>query len=59
MALTGTPVENRLAELHAVLDFANPGLFGSAAGLQGAVRDPGGAAPPAPPWRPNSSASPR
>jgi hypothetical protein len=31
IALTGTPVENRLAELHAVLDFANPGLFGSAA----------------------------
>jgi SNF2-related domain/SNF2 Helicase protein/Helicase conserved C-terminal domain len=30
LALTGTPVENRLAELHAVLDFANPGLFGSA-----------------------------
>jgi len=30
LALTGTPVENRLAELHSVLDFANPGLFGSA-----------------------------
>ncbi|MER5639979.1 DEAD/DEAH box helicase [Kitasatospora sp. NPDC002227] len=30
LALTGTPVENRLAELHAVLDFANPGLFGTA-----------------------------
>ncbi len=30
IALTGTPVENRLADLHAVLDFANPGLFGSA-----------------------------
>ncbi|MFD0327819.1 DEAD/DEAH box helicase [Streptacidiphilus monticola] len=30
LALTGTPVENRLAELHAVLDFANPGLFGDA-----------------------------
>jgi len=30
IALTGTPVENRLSELHAVLDFANPGLFGSA-----------------------------
>ncbi|MFD0276156.1 SNF2-related protein [Kitasatospora sp. NPDC127111] len=30
IALTGTPVENRLAELHAVLDFVNPGLFGSA-----------------------------
>ncbi|WP_441245393.1 SNF2-related protein [Kitasatospora sp. McL0602] len=30
LALTGTPVENRLAELHAILDFANPGLLGSA-----------------------------
>lgn len=30
IALTGTPMENRLAELHSVLDFANPGLFGSA-----------------------------
>lgn len=30
VALTGTPVENRLAELHSVLDFTNPGLFGDA-----------------------------
>lgn len=30
IALTGTPVENRLAELHAVLDFTNPGVLGSA-----------------------------
>ncbi len=28
VALTGTPVENRLAELWSVLDFANPGLLG-------------------------------
>ncbi|MFC1415794.1 SNF2-related protein [Streptacidiphilus cavernicola] len=34
LALTGTPVENRLAELHAVLDFANPGLFGSPEGFK-------------------------
>ena len=27
-ALTGTPVENRLAELWSVLDFANPGMLG-------------------------------
>lgn len=27
-ALTGTPVENRLAELWAILDFANPGMLG-------------------------------
>ncbi|MEV7118084.1 DEAD/DEAH box helicase [Kitasatospora griseola] len=35
IALTGTPVENRLAELHAVLDFANPGLFGTAESFKG------------------------
>jgi SNF2-related domain/SNF2 Helicase protein/Helicase conserved C-terminal domain len=30
VALTGTPVENRLIELHSILDFLNPGLLGSA-----------------------------
>ena len=30
VALTGTPVENHLGELRSVLDFANPGLLGSA-----------------------------
>ncbi|GAB2732388.1 DEAD/DEAH box helicase [Kitasatospora kifunensis] len=34
IALTGTPVENRLSELHAILDFANPGLLGSAAAFK-------------------------
>ncbi|MGZ5393877.1 MAG: DEAD/DEAH box helicase, partial [Mycobacterium sp.] len=29
VALTGTPVENRLAELWSVMDFLNPGLLGS------------------------------
>jgi SNF2 family DNA or RNA helicase len=29
LALTGTPVENRLSELHAILAFANPGFLGS------------------------------
>ena len=28
-ALTGTPLENRLSELKAILDFLNPGLLGS------------------------------
>ena len=30
IALTGTPVENRLAELWSIMDFTNPGLLGSA-----------------------------
>ncbi|AZA09512.1 DEAD/DEAH box helicase [Corynebacterium pseudopelargi] len=30
IALTGTPIENKLAELHSILDFANPGVLGSA-----------------------------
>jgi superfamily II DNA or RNA helicase len=31
VALTGTPVENRLTELHSIMDFLNPGLLGAAA----------------------------
>ena len=34
VALTGTPVENRLEELRAVLDFANPGMLGSASAFR-------------------------
>ena len=34
IALTGTPVENRLEELRAILDFANPSLLGSAASFR-------------------------
>jgi SNF2 family DNA or RNA helicase len=30
IALTGTPVENRLAELWSIMDFTNPGLLGPA-----------------------------
>ena len=30
VALTGTPVENRLADLWSIFDFVNPGLLGSA-----------------------------
>jgi non-specific serine/threonine protein kinase len=31
IALTGTPVENRLTELHSIMDFLNPGLLGPTA----------------------------
>jgi non-specific serine/threonine protein kinase len=34
IALTGTPVENRLAELWSILDFLNPGLLGPLAGFR-------------------------
>lgn len=30
IALTGTPVENRLSEMRSILDFVNPGVLGSA-----------------------------
>ncbi len=30
MALTGTPVENRLSEMRSILDFCNPGVLGTA-----------------------------
>ncbi len=29
LALTGTPIENRLSELWSIMDFANPGVLGS------------------------------
>ena len=34
IALTGTPVENRLAELWSILDFLNPGLLGPVAAFR-------------------------
>ncbi|MBR8744276.1 DEAD/DEAH box helicase, partial [Nocardiopsis sp. MG754419] len=39
IALTGTPVENNLGELWSVMEFANPGLLGTAADFQRAVAD--------------------
>jgi non-specific serine/threonine protein kinase len=35
LALTGTPVENRLGDLWSVFDFLNPGLLGSAKAFNG------------------------
>lgn len=40
LALTGTPVENRLAELHSVMDFCNPGILGSAQAFQNRLAIP-------------------
>ncbi|NKZ01224.1 DEAD/DEAH box helicase [Nocardiopsis alborubida] len=37
IALTGTPVENNLGELWSVMEFANPGLLGSAPAFERAV----------------------
>ncbi|WP_160050250.1 DEAD/DEAH box helicase [Nocardiopsis sp. FR4] len=37
IALTGTPVENNLGELWSVMEFANPGLLGTAAAFEAAV----------------------
>ena len=34
IALTGTPVENRLSELWSIMDFLNPGFLGSAKGFR-------------------------
>ncbi|WP_406065046.1 DEAD/DEAH box helicase [Streptomyces sp. NBC_01077] len=49
LALTGTPVENNLSELWTLLDWANPGLFGSLKAFRSryaaaAERDPDGPA---------------
>ncbi|WP_110481236.1 MULTISPECIES: DEAD/DEAH box helicase [Corynebacterium] len=37
LALSGTPVENRLSELHTLMDFCNPGLLGSAKAFHNAI----------------------
>ena len=37
VALTGTPVENDLSELWSIMEFANPGLLGSASAFEQAV----------------------
>ena len=38
IALTGTPIENRLSDLWSIFDFINPGLLGSAKQFSGFVK---------------------
>ena len=40
VALTGTPVENRLEDLRAVIDLVNPGLLGSASTFRARFAEP-------------------
>ncbi|HEY3010306.1 MAG TPA: DEAD/DEAH box helicase [Micromonosporaceae bacterium] len=40
LALTGTPVENHLAELWSIMDFCNPGLLGTPARFRDRYREP-------------------
>ena len=40
LAVTGTPVENRLADLWSLMEFANPGLLGSAASFKRRYAEP-------------------
>ena len=40
IALTGTPVENRLADLWSIMEFANPGLLGTAARFKKRYAEP-------------------
>ncbi|GAA3046500.1 DEAD/DEAH box helicase [Gordonia defluvii] len=40
LALTGTPVENRLEDLRAVIDLVNPGLLGSASVFKARFAEP-------------------
>ncbi|MFB9236113.1 DEAD/DEAH box helicase [Plantactinospora siamensis] len=40
IAVTGTPVENRLADLWSIMEFANPGLLGAATAFRKSYAEP-------------------
>ncbi|WP_341854396.1 DEAD/DEAH box helicase [Brachybacterium sp. GPGPB12] len=40
LAMTGTPVENRLGDLHSLMEAVNPGLLGGAASFQERIATP-------------------
>ncbi|GAA1488650.1 DEAD/DEAH box helicase [Brachybacterium sacelli] len=40
LALTGTPVENKLGDLHSLMEVANPGLLGSASSFSDRIATP-------------------
>ncbi|GII54709.1 helicase HelZ [Planotetraspora thailandica] len=40
LALTGTPVENHLAELWSIMEFCNPGLLGSVSAFRSRYQEP-------------------